>query len=183
MGETGEHDERAPGDAGDAPTRGERKRTITWDDPRITRDAGATMSGLDLLRAIVAGTLPVPPMATLMSFRFTEIERGYVVAEATPREDQYNPNGSVHGGFAATILDSVMGCAVHTHLAAGVGYTTLDININYVRGITIETGPLRAEGRTIHVGRRIATAEGRLMDATGRIYAHGTTTCMIFQPK
>lgn len=180
MGERDEH-----GAAGETPNEleGERSRTITWADPRVTQEAGERMDGLDLLRAITDGTLPAPPMATLMGFHFTEVERGRVVAEATPGEFQYNPNGTVHGGFAATLLDSVMGCAVHTKLNAGVGYTTLDININYVRGITSTTGTLHAEGRTIHVGGRIATAEGRLTDAAGRIYAHGTTTCLIFAPR
>lgn len=159
-----------------------RRRTITWVDPRIPQRAGDELDGLALLRGLVDGTVPLPPMAALMGFHFTEAERGRVVAESQPEECHYNPNGTVHGGFAATILDSVMGCAIHTHLAAGVGYGTIDLAISYVRAITSATGPLRAEGRTIHVGGRIATAEGRLTDATGRIYATATTTCLITGP-
>lgn len=182
----GESDTRMAANQSSGKTLGagdQRERTITWTDPHITQEAGNQMDGLALLRAMVDGTLPLPPMAALMGFTFVEVERGRVVAESQPGEQHYNPNGTVHGGFAATILDSVMGCAVHTVLAAGVGYTTLDININYVRAITGEVGPLRAEGHTIHVGGRIATAEARLTDATGRIYAHGTTTCLIFAPQ
>jgi uncharacterized protein (TIGR00369 family) len=120
-------------------------------------------------------------MADLMGFEFHEIEEGRVVFECIPAEYHYNPIGAVHGGLACTLADSAMGCAVHTMLPAGVGYTTLEIKTNLLRLITVETGRLLCEGKTIHVGGRIATAEARLTDEAGKLYAHATTTCMVFE--
>jgi uncharacterized protein (TIGR00369 family) len=139
------------------------------------------MSGLEYLRAIARGELPAAPMADLMGFGFHEIEEGRVVFECIPAEYHYNPIGAVHGGLACTLADSAMGCAVHTMLPAGVGYTTLEIKTNLLRLITVETGRLLCEGKTIHVGGRIATAEARLTDEAGKLYAHATTTCMVFE--
>src|SRR3954447_6785971 len=140
----------------------------------------AELSGLEHLQAIVGGTAAPPPIAALLGFELLEAEPGRAVFAATPTEAVYNPIGSVHGGFAATLLDSAMGCAVQTELPAGVGYTTLELSVNLVRGMTTATGRVLCEGRTIHVGRRTATAEARLTaEATGKLLAHGTTTCLI----
>jgi uncharacterized protein (TIGR00369 family) len=140
-----------------------------------------SVSGLEFLRRISDGRLPTPPIAALLGFRLAEVSEGYARFEMTPEFRHYNPIGVVHGGLAATLLDSCMGCAVQTHLPAGTGYTTLEIKINFVRALTDQTGPIRAEARTLHVGRRAGTAEGKLIDAKGTLFAHGTTTCMIFQ--
>lgn len=137
------------------------------------------MSGLDFLRAIVEGRLPRPPISRALRFHITEVEEGRVVFTGEPHFDFYNPIGSVHGGYAATLLDSCMACAVQTTQPAGRGYTTVEIKINFVRPLTETTGEVLAEGRVIHVGRTLATAEGRLTDRAGRLYAHGTTTCAI----
>lgn len=158
-----------------------RSRTFTWQDPISTAEASKAMSGLDFLLAIVAGTLPQPPIAAMLNMRLAEVTEGRVVFAADPAEYHYNPIGSVHGGVAATLLDSAMGCAVHSMLPAGVGYTTLEIKVNYVRAMTRDTGPIRCEGVVIHLGGKVATAEGRLTDATGKLYAHATTTCIIFR--
>jgi uncharacterized protein (TIGR00369 family) len=138
-----------------------------------------TMPGLQLLTAIVEGTLPAPPIQKALDFRIVEAARGYTAFVGNPRTDYYNPLGSVHGGYAAALLDSCMACAVHSTLEAGYSYATVEIKINYVRAITSDTGEVRAEGKVINAGKRIATAEGRLFDLAGRLYAHGTTTCLI----
>ena len=156
-----------------------RSRTTTWDDPHIGAQAGAGMAGLEYLRAMIAGRLPAPPFAATVGFGLVEAEEGRAVFEIEPMEVHYNPSGAVHGGVACTLLDSAMGCAVHTTLPAGVGYTTVELKVNLVKGITARTGLLRAEGRIIHRGNRVATAEGFLRGADGRLYAHATTTCMI----
>ena len=162
-------------------SRGARTRTISWEDPRALAEAGRGLSGLEYLRKIASGELPRPPIGALMSFGLAEIEEGRAVLTVEPAEYHYNPIGVAHGGLAATILDSAMGCAVHSVLPAGAGYTTLEIKVNYVRAMTAETGPVRCEARVIHVGGRTATAEGRIVDAAGRLYAHATTTCIIFR--
>jgi uncharacterized protein (TIGR00369 family) len=138
------------------------------------------MDGLSLFRGLLEGQVPAPPIAKVLGFKVAEVERGRVLFTYTPVSDHYNPLGTVHGGIAATLLDSVMGCAVHTTLAAAIGYTTLEIKVNYVRAMTDKTGPVNVEGKVINVGRRVATAEGRLLDQEGRLLAHGTTTCLIF---
>lgn len=140
------------------------------------------MAGLDVLRAVAEGRLPGAPIAGLIGFRLVEAAPGRAVFEGTPGERHLNPMGGVHGGYAATLLDSCMGCAVHTMLAAGQSYTTLELKVSYVRGMTAATGPVRAEGSVLNAGRRAAFAEGRLLDASGRLMAHGTTTCMVFGP-
>jgi uncharacterized protein (TIGR00369 family) len=140
-----------------------------------------SMSGIEFLRRIADGRLPAPPITQTLGFRIAEVQEGYVRFEMTPEFKHYNPLGGVHGGVAATLLDSCMSCAVQTHLPAGVGYTTLEIKINFVRALTDKTGPIRAEGRSLHAGRRSSTAEGKIVDANGTLYAHGTTTCMILQ--
>jgi uncharacterized protein (TIGR00369 family) len=158
-----------------------RTRTITWEDPVPSAHLGRTMSGLAYLRAFQSGALPPTPIAVLMGMAVAEVEEGRVVFTVQPAEYHYNPIGVVHGGLAATLLDSALGCAVHSTLPAGTAYTTLEIKVNYVRPITHETGELRCEGKIIHQGSRIATAEGRITDASGKLYAHGTTTCIILR--
>ncbi|HEY6252906.1 MAG TPA: PaaI family thioesterase [Candidatus Angelobacter sp.] len=138
------------------------------------------LTGYQLIKGIMDGLFPVPPISKVLNFRLAEIEPGRAVFIGEPSIEYYNPIGSVHGGYAATLLDSCMGCAVHTTLPAGVGYTTLEIKINFVRAILEDSGPLTAEGKVISVGKRIGTAEGRIFDTQNRLYAHGTTTCLIF---
>ena len=140
------------------------------------------MSGLAYLQKIIAGELPRPPMSALLNFSLAELSAGRAVFVVEPAEYHYNPLGTVHGGLAATLLDSAMGCAIHSMLPAGAGYTTLEIKVNYIRAMTAETGQVRCEASVIHLGGRSATAEGRVIDAQGKLYAHGTTTCIIFRP-
>jgi uncharacterized protein (TIGR00369 family) len=139
------------------------------------------MSGLAFLGAIVEGRLPAPPITQTLGFTLAEVAPGFALFTMTPAFKHYNPIGVVHGGVAATLLDSCMSCAIQTHLAAGTGYTTLEFKVNLVRPITDKTGPIRAEGRSLHVGRRSGTAEGRLIDAGGTLLAHATTTCLILE--
>ena len=141
------------------------------------------MTGLEFLRAIAAGELPGAPIADLLGFAPVEADEGRVVFAAVPDQTHYNPIGTVHGGLAATLLDSAMGCAVHSTLPEGVGYTTLELKVNFVRPITSETGRILCEGTLVHRGGRVATAEGRVFaEADGALLAHGTTTCLIFSP-
>ena len=138
------------------------------------------MDGMTLFGEILAGRLPAPPICKALGIRLAEVELGRVVFGYEPVFEHYNPLGSVHGGVAATLLDSVMGCCIHTTLKAGIGYTTIEIKVNYVRAMTDKTGEVRAEGKVINAGSRIATSEGRLVDSSGKLLAHGTTTCLIF---
>ncbi len=137
------------------------------------------MSGLEFVQAICDGRLPQPPICELLGFALVEVSYGLAVFEGTPGRRHYNPLGSVHGGYAATLLDSCMGCAVQTTLARGIGYTTLEFKVNLLKAISDTTGPVRAEGRILSSGRRIATSDGRLTDAQGRLLATGTTTCLV----
>lgn len=157
------------------------KRTVevTWDDPVKLAQAGRSMAGLEFLRAIRDGRLPHPPICALLGYRLIEAEPGRAVFEITAGERHYNPIGVVHGGIAMTLLDSAMGCAVQTQMPAGGAYTTLEAKTNLVRAITSETGPLRAIGKVLHAGKRVATAEARLKDPSGKLYAHATSTCIV----
>lgn len=146
----------------------------------VTSEMLATYSGLELLEAMRRGELEGPPIARTLDFALTEVEHGRVVFSGVPQRIHYNPLGSVHGGYHATLLDSCMACAVHSTLPAGRAYTSLEIKINFVRALTEAIGPIRAIGRVIHVGRQTGTAEGQLVDATGKLFSHGTTTCFIF---
>lgn len=141
----------------------------------------ASMPGLDFVRAFFAGKLPAPPIMQNIEPYDQVAEFGHVVFHSVPGFRHYNPIGSVHGGYAATLLDSVMGLAVHTSLPAGSGYTTLEFKISFIKGMTKDSGPVRSEGKTLSVGRRAATAEARLTDAKGRLLAHATTTCLVFE--
>jgi len=158
-----------------------RERIVRWDDPIALAKSVAMMSGYDFLQAVRDGNLPLPPICHLIGFRFEAIKDGLAIVALMPDEAQYNPIGSVHGGVIATVLDSVMGCAVHTKLAKGSGYTTLEIKVNYLRAVNRDTGPMRATGRVIHAGRRIAVAEGSLVDASGKRYAQSSTTCLVLE--
>lgn len=160
-----------------------RTRTFEWEDPMIGAAAARTMSGMDYLNAMIRGEIPRPPISHTMDFTLESCSEGRAVFTVTPSEFHYNPIGMVHGGLAATLLDSALGCAIHTMLPAGAGYTTLELHTNLVRAITKDSGQLRAEGEIIHLGRTLATAQARLSGMDGKLYAHGTTTCMIFRPE
>jgi uncharacterized protein (TIGR00369 family) len=158
-----------------------RERTVTWEDPVASATRGAGLSGLEYLNRIAAGEIPPPPIAVLLGFELDAVEEGRAVFAVTPSEFHYNPIGVVHGGLAATLLDSAMGCAVHSTLPAGTGYTTLEFKVNFARAITGDTGRVICEATLIHRGRTVATAEGRVTaEATGKLLAHGTTTCLLF---
>ncbi|MFV0474341.1 MAG: PaaI family thioesterase [Pikeienuella sp.] len=170
----------------DGEPQGARKiRSYEYAVAGLDHRAALSMSGLDYMRALVAGELGARPSIsdTIGMSLPREIEYGRVVFEAQAADFLLNPLGVIHGGFAATLLDSAMGCAVHTALPAATGYTTAELKINYTRAMTPETGLLRAEGAVIHVGRRMATAEGRLLGEDGKLYAHGSTTCFVFPLK
>ena len=141
----------------------------------------ARLGGLDLLQAMIRGEVPDPPITRTLEFYLLEVERGRAVFQGEPKFAHYNPIGSVHGGWHATLLDSAMACAVHTLVEPGSGYTTLEFKVHCVRPLTAKTGPVRAEGRIVASGKRTATAEGRLVDAEGRLYSHGTTTCLFVE--
>lgn len=158
----------------------DRTREYSWTDPMGLADAGRSRSGLDFLRAIMLEELPAPPIAVTLGFEIVSVEEGEVVFTVTPAEYLYNPIGVVHGGVAATLVDTVTGCAVHSTLPAGTGYTSLDLSVKYLRPLTADTGPVRGIGRVISKGRRTALAEGELRDAADRLLAHGTSSCMLF---
>ena len=156
-----------------------RERSFTWEDPLTVASAGRERSGLDVLLAVSSGELPAPPIARLLDMELVEVERGRAVFAMTPQEWMYNPIGSVHGGIHATMLDSCMGCAIHTTLDAG-GYTTSDLQVRYLRAMSSATGRVLAEGKVVHSGRRQATAESRMyVEETGKLLAHGSTGCII----
>lgn len=157
-----------------------RRRTFTWNDPLAGFKQSRQMSGLAYMQAIRDGIISAPPIAELMGMTIAEVESGRVVFTLVPQEFHYNPGGLVHGGVAATLCDSAMACAVQTVLPQGMMYTTLELHVNYVRGMTVKTGPVRCIGEMIHQGRQMATAQARLVDEQGRLYSHATTTCLIF---
>jgi uncharacterized protein (TIGR00369 family) len=155
-------------------------RTITWEDPVAAAEAAAGMSGLEALEAMRDGRLPPPPMAKLLGMEPVVLAHGRAVFQATPDESHYNPIGVVHGGLAATLVDSATGCAVQSTLEPGVVYTSLEVKVNFARAITRDTGRLVCEGTVVHRGRTIATAEARLVaEESGRLHAHGTATCLL----
>lgn len=144
-------------------------------------DVLASMSGIDFLRKMFAGEMPHATMMQQVGLTGGSADPGFVVFRAIPGPQHYNPVGSVHGGFTATLLDSAMGCAVHSMLPAGTLYTSLEFKISLIRPVTKDLGEVRAEGRVLNVGRRVGTADGKLLDAKGRLLAHGTTTCLVFE--
>jgi uncharacterized protein (TIGR00369 family) len=165
-----------------APDAPERRREVEWEDPLIAAALATEMTGLDYLRAIAEGRIPRPPVAALLGMRITEVDEGRVRFALDVGEHLYNPIGSVHGGVFCTLLDSAMGCAVHTTLPRGQGYTTLELKVNLVKALTLRTPNVIAEGTIISSGHRVATASGRITGPDGTLYAHATTTCLIFQP-
>lgn len=157
----------------------QRTRTIEWQDPQRTAAAAHGRSGLDFLRAIIDGSVPPPPIAATLGFDLVHAEEGVVRFRGEPAEYQYNPMAGVHGGWSCTLLDSAMGSAVMSALTAEEAYTTTQLSVYLVRPILADTGPLVAEGKLVHRGGRVATAEGRLVDDKGKLYAHGTTSCLL----
>jgi uncharacterized protein (TIGR00369 family) len=144
-------------------------------------EARRLMSGLEFFRKMLAGEMPPPPMLDLFGFRLAEVEEGHVVFAARCEERFYNGTGVAHGGFAATLLDTALGCAINSAMPAGRRFTTLELKVNLTRPITKESGELSCEARVVHVGGRTATSEGRIVDRNGKLYAHGTTTCIIVE--
>jgi uncharacterized protein (TIGR00369 family) len=159
-----------------------RSRTFSWSDPVAGAAHVGRRSGLELLRAMIAGELAAPPIMHLIDMARMEAEEGRVAVELVPQEFHYNPLGSVHGGWIATLLDSAVACAVHSTLPTGKVYTTVELKVNYVKALTDRVPLVRAIGQVINVGGRIGTAEGRLVGPDGTLYAHATTTCLIFDP-
>jgi uncharacterized protein (TIGR00369 family) len=151
-------------------------RTYDWVSP-VTPPAG--LSGLEAMRAVMRGEHPAPAIARTMGFELIEVEEGKVLFSCVPAEFHYNPIGLIHGGLAATLLDSCMGCAVHTTLPAGAMYSTMELKVSYLKAITLETGRITALGTVLQSGRSAAFAEGHLRDEKGRLLAHGTTTCIV----
>lgn len=167
----------------DAPTR---SRSYTWGDPLAGAQAARRLSGLDYLQAMGRGEYPPPPIMNTLGFlpvQDGDLSAGRVVFRLMPEEYHYNPIGSVHGGVFATLLDSVVGCAVHSRLPAGVGYTTLDLTLRFLRPLTMTTGEVHAVGTVVSLSRQVATAEGQLLDERGRLYATATTSCLILRPE
>lgn len=148
---------------------------------KVSAETQREMTGLEFVEGMVKGTLPLNTMAEILAYDIVEVENGRVVVTAEPRDAHLNPAGTVHGGLAATMLDSCMGLAIHSMLDKGFGSTTLEFKVSFIRPITPETGTIRAEGVTINRGRRVGTAEGRVTDQQGRLLVHGTTTCLIFE--
>ena len=157
-----------------------RTRTISWEDPLESLAAARELDGLGALQAIAEGSLPPPPIAGLMNMEPVEVAPGRAVFVGVPGEEHYNPIGTVHGGWASTLLDSALGCAVQTTLPAGVGFTTLDLRVSFVRPIRQDTGRILASAEVVHRGRRVATAEATLVaESDGRLLAHGGATCLV----
>lgn len=140
----------------------------------------ASRSGMQVFDAIFSGNLPSPPIGETLDFLPVHIEPGIAIFQGKPQPRHYNPLGAVHGGWFATLLDSAVGCAVHSRLPAGKAYTTLELKVNIVRALTDAVPLVRAEGKVVHVGRQVATAEGRLVGHDGKLYAHASTTCLVF---
>ncbi len=157
----------------------ERERSYAWEDPTKLAGAGIQMAGLDYLRAMLHGELPLPPICATIGFRFVEFDEGRAVMELEPGEHQYNPLGTIHGSVIVALLDSVAGSAVHTTLPAGVGYTTVSLNTSFLRPVRADTGALRAEGTLLRAGRSLALSEAKLVDTDGAMYGHAISNCMI----
>jgi uncharacterized protein (TIGR00369 family) len=159
-----------------------RQKVVTWHDPLITAGAGASLNGIAFLEAIKDGLLAPPPIAKLMVFTIVEVERGRVVFECEPDESAYNPIGTVHGGLVCTLADTVIGCAVHSTLDEGFTYTSIDLNVSYLRPVTKGSGVLRALGVTTKPGRRVAFASAEIRDGKDRVVATATGSCLVMVP-
>ncbi|GID92838.1 PaaI family thioesterase [Amorphoplanes digitatis] len=158
-----------------------RTRTYSWASPAEHAALLATTGGLELLRAMAAGELPPPPIMSLIDLTGMEAEEGRVTFHLEPREFHYNPLGTMHGGVISTLLDSAAACSLHSTLPAGVGYTSLDLNVKFLRPVTVDSGRLTCTGSVLQRGRRTALTEARLTDGAGRLVAHATSSCMIFE--
>jgi uncharacterized protein (TIGR00369 family) len=161
-------------------TRSERSRTYSWTDPAEHAAMMGSRSGLELLQAMAAGELPAPPVMHLIDMAGLEVEEGSVTVHLDPQEFHYNPLGTVHGGVLSTLLDTAAACSVHTTLPAGVGYTSLDLTVKFLRPVTVASGRITTRGAVLQRGRRTALAEARMTDAAGRLVAHATSSCLIF---
>ena len=161
----------------------EQQRLVTWQSPSLYINQMRQMSGTEYINAVRAGDMPVSPMLKLLDIHGREWHEGYALFTVVPQEFHYNPMGITHGGLACALLDTAMAVAVMTMLPQGVGYVTLEIKINFTKPMLNESGEMRAEGRAIHVGSKTATADGRITDANGVIYAHGTTTLLLTRPE
>ncbi|MFJ7074017.1 PaaI family thioesterase [Streptomyces sp. NPDC098781] len=157
-----------------------RSRTYEWQDPSISAADVGQESGLAFLRGVLSGRLPAAPIGATLGFQLEQVEFGHVVFLLEPGEEHYNPIGSVHGGVYATLLDSAAGCAVQSVLPAGMGYTSLDLSVKFLRPITVDTGKVRAVGSVLNHGRRTALAQAELLDSEDRLLAHATSSCMLF---
>jgi uncharacterized protein (TIGR00369 family) len=160
--------------------RTERSRTYSWTDPAANAGLMGTRTGLELLQAMAAGELPAPPVMHLIDMAGMEVEEGSVTIHLDPQEFHYNPLGTVHGGVLSTLLDTAAACSVHTTLPAGVAYTSLDLNVKFLRPVTLASGRITCRGSVLQRGRRTALAEARMTDAAGRLVAHATSSCLIF---
>jgi uncharacterized protein (TIGR00369 family) len=160
-----------------------RTKTVHWYDPMITAAAGAPLSGADFLRRLRDGVIPPPPIAVLLGMRIREVEVGRVVFECEPDESVYNPIGVVHGGLVCTLADTVAGCAVQTTLDAGVAYTSIDLNVSYLRPVTTGSGLLRATGRITKPGRRVAYSTAEIADQSGKIVATASSSCLVMDSR
>jgi uncharacterized protein (TIGR00369 family) len=161
----------------------EQQRLVTWQSPSLYINQMRQMSGTEYINAVRAGDMPVSPMLKLLDIHGREWHEGYALFTVVPQEFHYNPMGIAHGGLACALLDTAMAVSVMTMLPQGVGYVTLEIKINFTKPMLSDSGEMRAEGRAIHVGSKTATADGRIMDANGVIYAHGTTTLLLTRPE
>jgi uncharacterized protein (TIGR00369 family) len=160
-----------------------RRRDVTWQDPLVGAALARDLSGLEYLLAIWQGRIPPPPIAILLGMSIVSVEPGQVTFGLDVGEHLYNPIGSVHGGVFCTLLDSAMGCAVHTSLDRGQAYTTLELKVNMVRALTMDTPGVAATGQVVSAGRRVVTASGQITGPDGALYAHATTTCLVFEPR
>jgi uncharacterized protein (TIGR00369 family) len=160
----------------------ERIRVVTWDDPIGSFQAARDLGSIDVLRAIKGGDLPQPPVSQLIGLQVDQVSEGLVTFSFVSAEYHYNPLCTVHGGILTTLLESAMGCAVHSRLRAGLSYTTLELKVNFLRPVRMTTPRVRGEGKVVQLGGRVATAEAHLVDRDGQLYAHGTSTCLISVP-
>ncbi len=161
----------------------DRRREVTWADPLVGAALARDMSGLDYLRGIAEGRIPAAPIAALMGMSLVQAEPGQVTFRLDVGEHLYNPIGSVHGGVFCTLLDSAMGCSVHASLSRGQAYTSLELKVNFIKPLTLGTPSVVATGQVISLGRRVATASAQITGPDGTLYAHGTTTCLIFDAR
>jgi uncharacterized protein (TIGR00369 family) len=163
------------------PSSEPRTRQVRWSDPGQFEAPIRALSGLEFMRSFVEGKLPKPPFMELLGIRAASVEPGSVTFEFEPAEFMYSPLGNVHGGIVTVLLDSAMGCSFHTTLPPGVGYTTLELKVNFLKSVTVRSGTLRAEGHVIHSGQRVATTDARLVDRDQRPYAHATSTLLVLR--